>query len=71
MENYSSIGFFLLNFAMQEGNKTHPQVLFDLLIQPHFSPTDGGSIIVIQSVAKDLDNTNLNTRFMYTRCSSG
>ena len=35
MENHSSIGFFLLNFAMQEGNKTHPQVIFDLLIQTH------------------------------------
>ena len=33
MEESSSVGFFLPNFAMSEGNKTYPKALFDRLIQ--------------------------------------
>ena len=33
MEEYSSIGFFLPNFAMSEGNKRPRKALFDRLIQ--------------------------------------
>ena len=31
MEKHSSIGVFLLNFAMQEGNNTQPQSLLDVM----------------------------------------
>ena len=33
MENHTSIGFFMPNFALSEGNKNPPAVLFDMLTQ--------------------------------------
>ena len=57
MEKSSSIGFFLLNFAMSEGHKTFRKVLFDRLIQLLNNPrTEGETPIVTQSVAKRLEN---------------
>ena len=57
MEKHASIGFFLLNFAMQEGNNpTSAEAFFDLLIQPlEITQTQ-----IIHTLKHTKENTNHN-----------